>query len=108
MFVLAYFPIPLEWSYKSGRDICFIRYHKKTSFRTVTENVYHRLPVMAKMIGNFILAVGLKMSQVEIMGFSLGGLIGSRVCRYLHMETGQKVKFLLGKKQNTHISTSNE
>lgn len=97
---------PLDWSRISERNICFVSYSeiKKGLIRAVKTMVNeHLIEFIAKVIGDFILAIdGFKldgvhdMSHVEIVGFSMGAHIAAFACRYLYFKTGTQVKFLLG------------
>lgn len=113
------FSIPLEWFNKSQRNICFVRYPIESdpdyAYEIFKELATQRLYVMAKIIGQFIMAVHYKnierkhyrgvldMSHFEINGFSMGAQIGTHVCRYVsHRSNGAKVKFLLGTEFNSY------
>ena len=105
MMILLFFIRPLEWSIESGRNICFVSYPKTKMLINAAKYMVdeHVLEFIAKMIGDFILAISSfkwhdlhDMSHVEMVGFSFGAHIAAFACRYLHKQAKTQVKFLLG------------
>lgn len=83
----------------------------KNEYEIIKDFANNRIPIIAKMIGIFIMAIQSKWSQkehheeiediehIEISGWSMGGQIANRVSRFLTcMNDGKKVKFLIGMK----------
>ncbi|XP_031617234.1 phospholipase A1-like [Contarinia nasturtii] len=105
-----------EWYIKSGTNICYIAY-AFDKYHASIYNLYfyvkrimetNRVEYVAQEALELVMNVRKKcletkipgcvqhMSQVTVLGYSLGAHIGAYTCRYLIDATGEKVKKLIG------------
>ncbi|XP_031617149.1 phospholipase A1-like [Contarinia nasturtii] len=105
-----------EWFMKSGTNVCYIAYAFGDQ-RATLYNLYfylkkivktNRVEYVAKEAFDFISNIQQKcidtqmdgclknMSQIVMVGYSLGAHIAGYTCRYLSEKTGEKVKKVIG------------
>ncbi|XP_031617553.1 phospholipase A1-like isoform X2 [Contarinia nasturtii] len=110
------FKVTREWFIESGTNICFIAYTYQNYDISVL-NTYsylkktlttRRVEFVAREARDLILNVRKQcveskkrgclkdMSQVTMLGFSLGAHIAAYACRYLYSETNEKIPKLIG------------
>ncbi|XP_031617160.1 phospholipase A1-like isoform X2 [Contarinia nasturtii] len=110
------FKISKEWYIKSGTNICYIAYAFEKYKATVMNAYFYlkkvyttkRIEFVAKTAYDFVLNIRNKclkskakgciqhMSQITVIGYSLGAIIAPYFCRHIFEETGQKAKKFIG------------
>lgn len=115
--MLILYTIFTEWFEASNSNICYLTYAFenlpgstfKTYFYVRKLVTSGRLKHGANVASTFILKIRdhcrkagvhqcLKMSQLTVLGFSMGAHIAAEICVELYVRTGQEVGKLIGKK----------